>query len=227
MTQLFKKVLKRELALQETVTSWRVMINRLFSYCWLLKYSCAHGVFVKWQVLTAASSLWPSRALLLSPLVTHLTMWPISECSCLPCDSRDATNSTINTHNEIREEDREGLFNGWEGGRGERAGREKNNAADRVRQKVQKSSRRQRDIREVNVGSSKTQQDKSETEGSLVEQMDVSVHEWTDGNCLCVEWQMSKTCKYCMSHIRMLFWGLLLCSVRFYYTAEITLTPTP
>lgn len=44
-------------------------------------------------MLPAPCSLWPSCAPFLSALVTHLTMWPISECSCLPCDSRDATNS--------------------------------------------------------------------------------------------------------------------------------------
>lgn len=78
-----------------------VIINNLF------KYSSAHRVFTKWWVLSTARSLWASCALLLSPLVTHLTMWPTSECSCLPCDCRDATN---NTHNEIGEEDRERQF---------------------------------------------------------------------------------------------------------------------
>lgn len=34
-----------------------------------------------------------SRGWLLCALVTHLTMWPTSECSCLPCDSWDATSS--------------------------------------------------------------------------------------------------------------------------------------
>jgi len=64
--------------------------------------------------------LWLSRgrSRLLSALITRHTMWPISECSCLPCDSRDATSSltTLNTHNETGKEDREGLFNGWEEG---------------------------------------------------------------------------------------------------------------
>lgn len=74
-------------------TSLRAVTNSPFSHCWLLKIppsSRARPVFMKWRVLT---SLWPSRGLLLSALVTHLTMWPTSECSCLPCDSRDATDS--------------------------------------------------------------------------------------------------------------------------------------
>lgn len=48
-----------------------------------------------------------------------------------------------------------------------------------MREKVPRTTG-DRDVREVNVGSSKTQ-DKSETEGRLVKQMDIFVHKRTDG----------------------------------------------
>lgn len=127
----------------------------------------------------------------LSALVTHLTMWPTFQDSCQPCDSRDAPDSlttpimrsgsriernclTSEKEVAVRERERETttLVMGWY----------------KKYRKVQKAQT----LGKWMCGVFKSQ-DKRETEGSLVEQMDVSVHKWTDGKCLCVEWQMSQT----------------------------------
>lgn len=157
-----------------------------FSHCWVLQHPRALLLMLCLQSeeheLTAAWSLWLSRGLLLSALVTHLTMWPTYECSCLPCDPRDATDSLttlIMRSGRRRERD---CLTGREVGWGERAQREiGHDPADWVRQKSTENYRGRRH-REVNMRNNENIRQKTvyRTDGSF----------WS---VCCVDWQMSET----------------------------------
>lgn len=190
MTQHFKT---HENLAKTYETWWHYYVSpktvcSLIADSWDTPSSCAHRVYI---VKSANGCLVPltvpwSVAVCSGYPPNHVTyfwvqlpaMW-LQRCHRLP----------NNTHNEFWEQDREGLFNEREGGWGERAEREIGHSpADGMRQKVQKITEDRRD-REVNKGSSKNTRRRP-----LVKQMEVSVHKWTDGECLCVKWQMSKTC---------------------------------
>lgn len=132
----------------DILMSLRVVLKSLFPHRWLLRCLPAHLVFIKWRVLRAAASLWPSRGLLLSALVTHLTMWPTSEGSCLPCDCRDATDSlTTLIMRSGKKIERDCVTGGKRDEvRGQRKREIGHNPADGMRQKVPKTTE-DRDIR--------------------------------------------------------------------------------
>lgn len=145
--------------------------------------SPAHVVFTKWRELTAAWSLWPSRGLLLSALVTHLTMWPTSECSCLPCDPRDATDSLTTLIMRSGRRIERDCLTGREVGWGERAQREiGHDPADWVRQK---STENYRGHREVNMRNNENTRQKT-------------VY-WTDGSF----WSVCVLTDRCQRHTHM------------------------